>query len=59
MSLKRSFVGVVRKRLFTDGGGWAVGVGLTGCLCFEAILAFMGCWVLPFLRVSTMVMVRV
>jgi len=39
------------------GGGGATIVGLTGSLRLEAVLAFLVCWALPFLRVSTMVRV--
>jgi len=56
MYLKRSLAGVVRNRWFTDGGGWAVGVGLTGCLRLDAVLAFLVCCLLC---VFTMVRVRV
>jgi len=59
MSLKQSLAWEVRNRWFTNGGGWVVGVGLTGCLRLEAVLAFLVCLVLPLLHVSTMVRVRV
>jgi len=41
----------------TDGGCAGGAVGLTSGLRFEAVLAFLNCGVLPFLRVSTMVRV--
>jgi len=56
MSLKRSLAGVVRNWWFTDGGGWVVGIGLTGCLRLDAVLAFLVCCLL---RVFTMDRVRV
>ena len=55
MSLKRSLAGVVKNMWFTDGGGWAVGVGLTGCLRLEAVLTFLVCCLL---RVFIMVRFR-
>jgi len=38
-----------------NGGGWAVGAGLTGCFLLESVLAFL---VFCLLRVFTMVRVR-
>jgi len=57
VQLQRSRAGPVRKRWLSDGGCAGVAVGLTGGSCLGAVLAFLFCGALPFLRVSTMVRV--
>jgi len=47
----------VRKRWLSDGGCAGGAVGLTGGLRLGGVLAFLDCWALPFLRVSTMIRV--